>query len=394
MLLVLSIPAHAQRELRKDGLIADANHYRKVISSKHINPFTKISKPAFNQKIDSLILLLPAMDQSHFTVELMKINALIGDEHTILFPDDRLVIPFKFRWFDEGMTIVAADSANKKYLLYRVLAIDGVSWDTIDSLYRNLIKQDNPSYFSFFETYYFNNAEILYGLDIIRQLSSIKFQLLSLDNDTINATIIPAEKNNVTNWNYAAQYETLLAHAAQSNYWFRMDTESSILYFNYQHCSENEEEPFSVFNQKMFDTIEKLKPEKIVLDLRMNSGGNSGVLQPFIDRIRKSELNTKERFFVVIGRTVMSSALMNAVELKKTTNATFVGEPTGGNINHFGEIKSFVLPYSNIRITYSTKYHETWKNHDGPLLPDVVTSNKLADFSRSYDSALEIIKSR
>lgn len=381
----------SQDSFSKKGLILDAEIYRKSITSKHINPFTKISKLQFNKKIDSLIAIIPYINKEKFTIELFKINSSIEDEHTIIFPDFEMEMPFKFELFDEGMTIIASDSINQKYLLHRVLAINNNPWSKIDSLYKSIIKRDNKSYFKFFETYYFNNSELLKGLGIISESSAIPFQLLSPKGDTINTTINSNHKAQNKSWKYAQQFKNLLAYSKKSNYWFKYDEKSKTLYFNYQHCSEDEKESFKAFNKRLFQTIEDVSPAKIVLDFRFNGGGNSGVLKPFIEGIKRSELNTNERFFVIIGRKVMSSSLMNVIELKKTTNATFVGEQTGGNINHFGELKTFELPNSKIKVTYSTKYWENWENHNGAFKPDIETSNTLSNFLNSYDKAIEII---
>jgi hypothetical protein len=384
-------PCFSQDSLANKGLISDAENYRNTISSKHKNPFTKISKEQFNQKIDSLISIVPYINKDKFTFELFKINSLIEDEHTILFPDYQMELPFKFELFDEGLTIIASDSLNQKYLLYRVLSINNNTWSKIDSLYKSIIKRDNQSYFKFFETFYFNNSELLKGLGIIGETSAIPFQLLSPSGDTINTTINSNYKSKNKSWIYAQQFKNLLAYSENSNYWFKYDEKNKTLYFNYQHCNEDEKESFKTFNKRLFQIIEDVRPAKIILDLRFNGGGNSGVLKPFIESIKKSELNTNERFFVIIGRKVMSSSLMNAIELKNTTNATFVGEQTGGNINHFGELKSFELLNSKIRATYSTKYWENWKNHSGAFKPDIETSNTFSDFLNSYDKAIEII---
>jgi len=68
---------------------------------------------------------------------------------------------------------------------------------------------------------------------------------------------------------------------------------------------------------------------------------------------------------VLIGPGVFSSALMNAVDLKRNTSALFVGRMTGGNINHYGELRSMFLPYTRIRVTCSTKWWENWKGKLG-----------------------------
>lgn len=381
----------SQNSISKEGLIHDVENYRNTISTWHKNPFTKISEVQFHQKIDSLITLIPYINKEKFTTELLKINSFIEDEHTILFPDYERELPFKFELFDEGMVIVASDSVNQKYLLNRILSINNNSWYKIDSLFRTIIKRDNPSYFKFFETYYFNNVDLLKGLGIIYDPAAIPFQFMTPQGDTLNAIIRSNTKSQTRSWKYVQPFKNLLAYTKNSNYWFTYDEKNKSLYFNYQRCNEDEKESFKAFNRRLFQTIQEVDPEKLILDLRFNTGGNSGILKPFIENIRKSKLNTTKSFFVIIGRKVMSSALMNAIELKKTTHATFVGEQTGGNINHFGELKTFELPYSKIRVTYSTKYWENWKNHTGSFKPDIETSYQFSDFINSYDKALEVI---
>lgn len=384
-----SMSCNSQTSSGKGGWIGDAEEYRNTISSRHKNPFTKISREQFNQKIDSLIAVAPQLSKEKFIVELFKINSQIEDEHTILFPDNEMELPFKFELFDEGMTIVASDSANQSFLLNRIVSINNIPWSRIDSLYRTLIKRDNSSYIKFFEAYYFNNVDLLKGLDIVNNTSGIPFQFISPSGDTINEVINAIRKVPNETWIYAKPYKNLLAYTKKNNYWYQYDENIKALYFNYRHCSEDENESFRSFNKKLFETIELVKPEKLILDFRFNGGGNSRILKPFIEKIQKTYLNDSGRFFILIGRKVISSALMNVIDLKKTTHAFFIGEATGGNINHFGELKSFELPNSKIKVTYSTKFWENWAGHDGSFHPDFETGNKLSDFINSYDKALE-----
>ena len=59
-------------------------------------------------------------------------------------------------------------------------------------------------------------------------------------------------------------------------------------------------------------------------------------------------------------------------ELKKNSNATFIGEETSGSINHYGEVRGFNLPKSDIVIAFSTKYWEVWKGKKRPFNCDIV----------------------
>jgi len=373
-------------------ILSDVELYRKTISNKHKNPFTKISKEFFNQQLDTLISESTKLNREQVIVRLLKVNASIGDEHTILFPDADFYLPFQFKLFDEGIAIAVTDSLHTEYLLYKVLSIDETPIAEITSLLKTIIKQDNLSYAKYFEAFYFNNTSILLGLGIIKNIQEVNFKLLSPQGDTVITSVNAIKNEVITNWKYAEPYKQILAYSNYSNYWFQYNEDNKILYFNYRSCAESKNESFAAFNKRLFEVINEKKPTKLILDLRFNGGGNSAILNPFIKLIKTSFLNNGKSFFVLIGQKVMSSSIMNAIELKRTTNATFVGEPTGGNINHFGEIKSFELPNLNMRVTYSTKYWENWIGHNGALMPDVPVMHSLANFLNNNDEALDYIQ--
>jgi translation elongation factor P/translation initiation factor 5A len=94
--------------------------------------------------------------------------------------------------------------------------------------------------------------------------------------------------------------------------------------------------------------------------LRNNSGGDSSILNPFLDKLKKNYLNKKDSSYVFIGRNTFSSALMNAVNLKINYRSILIGESTSANVNHYGETDGFRLPNSKIIVGYSTKYWENW----------------------------------
>jgi C-terminal processing protease CtpA/Prc len=193
------------------------------------------------------------------------------------------------------------------------------------------------------------------------------------------------------NWELAPPFSTLVSYQENANYWCTYLPEKKTLYFNYTRCVMDHNEPFNQFQKKLEALIEEHNPEKLIIDLRMNTGGSSAILNPFINSLKKSYLNKPSSLFVLIGRSTMSSAVLNAVDLKKKTNATFIGEETGGNVNHYGEIKSAELPSLGVKVIYSTKYWSLWKDYEGGLKPDHEVRYFFSDFQQSTDPALELI---
>jgi hypothetical protein len=388
LLLLTFDRSNAQDSLSKEQLVSDLYYYRDNFSSKHKDPFTKLNKAAFENQI-AKVAQRETITTNELTIELLKLNAAIGDEHSGISPAYKTIFPLEFEMFDEGMVITRTNSRYGRFLNYRIIGIDDFPFDSIVRKFELIINHDNPNYFNFFLGYLLNKPALLKGLGIISNEEKATFMLVNANRDTSLLELAPVPRSAKIQWYSPVQNKTVLAYQETSNYWFRYDSSKNVLYFNFMQCSERKDLPFAQFNQQLFETIRTKKPDKLILDLRFNSGGSSAVLQPFIDSIKHSYLNRENHFFVLIGKKVFSSALMNAVDLKRNTKAILVGQPTGGNINHFGEVRNFQLPNTKMMVTYSTKYWETWKHHDGPLMPDIRTSNSYFDYIKGVDKTVQ-----
>ncbi|NNU34577.1 hypothetical protein HK413_11685 [Mucilaginibacter sp. S1162] len=245
-------------------------------------------------------------------------------------------------------------------------AINNQSIPKIIALFKEATQSENQSYFDAHFLHFINNPAFLKGLGITDTDNEAEFTLIDKDHKQTKVRLAAVQENNVANLRLAFANHGLLSEKKKGNYWFDYDADRKTLYFNYNECREMPDNPFAKFNDELFAFIATQHPEKIVLDLRYNDGGNSGVLDPFIEKIKASYLNQKGKFFVLIGKQTFSSAVMNAVDLKRNSNAIFIGEPTSGNINHYGEVRGFNLPKSKIVIAYSTVYWETWKGKKAP----------------------------
>jgi len=78
-----------------------------------------------------------------------------------------------------------------------------------------------------------------------------------------------------------------------------------------------------------------------------------------------------------------------ALDLKKGTGAIFVGEPTGGKPNHYGEVQVMRLPESGLPLSYSTKYFQVVEGDPASIFPDLVAEQAFADYRSKSDPALD-----
>ncbi len=65
---------------------------------------------------------------------------------------------------------------------------------------------------------------------------------------------------------------------------------------------------------------------------------------------------------------------------------------TSGKPSYFGQVSSFQLPVSGLKIYYSTKFFRRTYIYEKTLEPDVKISLSMNDFRRGVDLLLEWIK--
>lgn len=102
--------------------------------------------------------------------------------------------------------------------------------------------------------------------------------------------------------------------------------------------------------------------EKLIFDIRLNSGGSYNQGNNFIrEVVINSKIDKKGKLFVLIGRDTFSAAILNSRFFQENTKAIFVGEETMGKPNHYGFLNYFNLNNSKIEVSYSTEIVLTTK---------------------------------
>lgn len=370
------------QNLTAQQFVEDLEFLKKELPKRHKNLFAKISEEEFNQKIEQIAQKSKTLNNEIFEIELYKLIKEIGDEHTRIEPIYKTKFPINFDFFKEGIYVTKTDSLHSNLLYKKLNGVENKTTNDIIKDFRKIIKSDNQSYFEIYFQNFINNPRVLNGLKIIDSLTNANF-ILNQQKYLISS---------VQKHNFHEPFSKLLRYRNNDKYWYEIIDDGNIIYFNYQDCSEQDNKPFTVFNDELFRDIDKHQPEKIILDLRNNSGGNSAILKPFLDKLSENHVNKKGSLYVLLGKKTFSSALMNAVDLKRNFNSILVGEPTSGNVNHYGETRGFRLPNSKITVGYSTKYWENWKGYSGPLLPDIKIKYSIKNFKKNIDEAIEYVK--
>jgi hypothetical protein len=152
------------------------------------------------------------------------------------------------------------------------------------------------------------------------------------------------------------------------------------------------------------------KPRFVVLDFRLNGGGNYTRTYPFMGALLEV-LGEDGRVYALTSGWTFSAAITTVGELKTLgrKQVTLVGEPVGDRLDFWAEGNSFVLPNSFMTVHYCSARHDYhgrctdpdcfWLNmfypvHVDTLDPDVPAPLTFAAYRELRDPAMEAVMAR
>ena len=148
------------------------------------------------------------------------------------------------------------------------------------------------------------------------------------------------------------------------------------------------------FFRKLFRMMDELKPRAFVIDLRHDHGGNNSILDPLIRGIvERPWIDRDGALFAIVDRGTFSAAMNAAVFLDNQTRVTFVGEPTGGRVNHYGDAPELHTPNLRLLLQVSTlPWMSRFPTDERKwITPDLAVRSTFADWSDGRDRALEAV---
>ncbi len=368
----------------------DIYFFSKNLKDKHVDLFFNISKNEFDSDIKRLRDNALSFSDQEFLIGLTKIISKIGDSHTVIELGSMLnFLPFKVQWLSDGIILTEADVSHQAFLGEKVNGINGTPILTVLDSFRTVIPYENESNFKNQVVSYLPAIDFYNYFNFNNSTSEIEFNLANGSNIKIDAqsdNVVAISNSNVP----------LFLKNVDVIYWLEELTDDHLLYIQYNSCRERDDLSFQSFTNQIVGRLNN-NPDikKLVLDLRHNGGGNSAIAKPLIEEMQRlvSENRLdKSNIYIIIGRKTFSSALLNALEIKEKIDPVFIGEPTGGKPNHYGEVKNFRLPNSNLKVWYSTKYFEFSSNNEDSLEPDIYIDYYSDHLLNGIDPILEKIK--
>jgi tetratricopeptide (TPR) repeat protein len=378
----------------------------------HNNLFHTITREQFETAVKKLDERIPTLARHQIIVEMARLTALVNDGHTNVYPTRDAKIgfrqfPLKMYFFKDGLFVRAATAEHAALVGAKVVKIGKVSVEQAYAAVREIIGQDNEMDAKFFAPHLLAMPEVLHALGLSESPESAKFtfeiegrqavvevkgaglaEMMAADTDK---TWLPKD-----GWLDARGKDAKVLWLKDPNnkFWYEYLPDSKTVYVQFNEVHDKDNETIEAFSKRLFDFVDANPVERMVLDLRLNRGGNGGLNKPLLLGIIKSaKINQRGKLFAVIGRSTFSATQFLVNNLEKYTNTIFVGEPSGSKGNIYGDSRKIFLPNSGITVRVSVYFWQDWDPWDTRewTAPDLTAELSSEDYRQNNDPALKAI---
>lgn len=399
---------HSQTNLTKQQWQEDLRFLQKTIHNDYPFLFKKITKDTFDAKVEALNKEIPNLQEHEIIVGLGRLVSSFKYGHTVLgfrhHPNFHQ-FPFNLYHFNDGVYVQGVHKDYKDALGAKVIAIGDMTIEEALKAVYPVVPSENDQFFKAYGVMYLSSPEVLHAQKVIKELSESVELTLEKDGKSFKQIfkVLPNNGRAPVEYSLIQQNEDWLDARNQDNvphylkhldkiYYYEYLPEQKTVYVRQSQVQDDPSEDIPTFYNKVFDFIDNNDVEKLIIDVRLNGGGNNYKNKPVITGIIKSEkINKVGHLFVIIGRRTFSACQNLVNEMSNYTNAIFIGEPTSENINFYGDNNRVELPNSKISAYLSFAWWQDkpqWEGADW-LAPHIAVDMSFEEYKTNKDPVLE-----
>lgn len=396
------------------GIDTDENISREIAWEKDLRYLEKrikelqhpnkkaLIKTDFSKSIQDIISNTSTLSDEQIVVEVMKVVGSLGSGHNLVLPTTPKIgalkkLPVQFYQFSDGLFIVDAEEGYEQWIGYEVISIENTPVEEALVKTNVVNARDNDMQVLWLGPYYLGLPDVLQSLAIINDTKEIAITLSDTKGNAQQVIMNPVS------WNFTGlakmprlkvEKQPLFLSKRDDLYWYEFLPEHNAIFIQFNLVGQKEEQSLKDFNIELRGQIAQNKVQNFILDLRHNNGGNGAILGPMIKTIINFEAEYPEgTIFVLAGRETFSAAQNLLTRITTTTNAVFVGEPSGSSPNFTGESGWFKLPYSGLMGIISSQYHQSSESEDDRkwIAPHIPVARSSTDYFAGNDKAMDVI---
>lgn len=384
-----------ERMMTNEQWIEDIDYMVSAVTRMHPNPFLKCDETAWMESVNQLKADVETLSELHIKFNMQKLMAKLQDAHTGVYFEEEDVFPLSLRYYEDQLRVVGAQVENQDILGATLVQINDTALSNLERLVDSIIPHESQNWAKVNRPNQLVREDVLTFFEVIDE-EPVVFTF-DLDGELITKTLA------TINWQ---EYDETLTYFNRTQlplrsqrpndqvdpyFWYTYLESEQALYFQYNVCVASDYAPFSsLINElKTLITNQNGQMKKMVIDLRMNTGGNSAPFTSLASHLKMIQNEFPFEAYVLIGNQTFSSATIATLDAKQYLKATLIGEETGGQLKSFGNGPYQTLPNSNALFVVSTDFYPLGSTDTG-VLPDIEVIETFEDYRQGIDKALEM----
>ncbi len=333
------------------------------------------------QKLADIEKNLVSIGQAEFELSLARVAALADNGHTLGFAASRSRryerVDMRLVPFGEEFYVLRVKAENADLLGARLASIDGVPMGMLRAIYRSL-SGGTPAWRDRSAAYFLESPPQLRALGVGKGPAVPVYGFVTPDGKRVERTfsVSPAGADrvggNATRWMFPVlapledrAWKTLLdverapwaLQEPVKRLRVRHDGALKAVVIEMRQTNNSAEEKLAPFFESVERLIADKQPVHLVLDLRLNGGGDLTTSRDFAERL---PMLVKGRVFALTSPWTFSAAISTLGYLKQAApdRVTIVGEGVGDRLEFFAEGRSVTLAHSKEGFLHATERHD------------------------------------
>ncbi|MGB5359836.1 MAG: tetratricopeptide repeat protein [Eudoraea sp.] len=398
----------AQQKITSSQWQEDLRFLQNTVHKDYPFLFKKTTATKFDTAVEEFYTAIPQMQDHEVLVGFTKIIGMFKYGHTrVSFSEGPVPyqqLPLYTHNYKDGVYIHGAHKTYEALVGAKILEVEGKPIaEVLEAIYP-VVPVENEQFFKAYGGIYLVIPEVLHAQGITETLKNKITFKLEKEGKTFTTVVTAGEpKHGHLAYGEVKPDSDWVGARDQSEspyylknlekiYYFEYLPNEKAVYVRHSQIQDDPSENIPAFYKRLFEFIDNNEVEKLVLDVRLNGGGNNYKNKPIVTGIiEHRKINQPGKFFVIIGRDTFSACQNLVNELDNYTNAIFVGEPTGENINFYGDNRRVELPNSKLPVYLSFAWWQDkpqWENADYTV-PHLAMEPTFAQYSANEDPVLE-----
>ncbi len=273
---------------------------------RHKNLFHTMTPAQFEAAVAALDARIPSLERHQIIVEMARIAAMVGDGHTSVAPtrDPKIAFrtyPIHLYLFKDGLYVRSADAAHADLVGARVLRIGTASAEEAYAAAREIVGRDNEMDVKFFAPMLLSMPEVVHALGLVSDMEKASFTLEIGGRRRVVVLVAgrrrgPAFSPRGHELDQEGRLDrrprddrSPLARGIR-----KTSTGSSIcpraraVYVQFNQVGNKEDETIEAFSKRLSAFVEENPVDRLILDLRLNRGGDGSLNRPLVVALIRS----------------------------------------------------------------------------------------------------------